>query len=90
MRGISLMVKQEFSKLRLRVRFSHPAPFKLQTNMTQTTNTTEAKVYQLCQELEDIKKRKKAFVKAYNVEIRRIQDEIKDILNPEEAVVELP
>ena len=57
---------------------------------TQTTNTTEAKVYQLCQELEDIKKRKKAFVKAYNVEIRRIQDEIKDILNPEEAVVELP
>jgi hypothetical protein len=58
--------------------------------MTQTTNTTEAKVYQLCQELEDIKKRKKAFVKAYNVEIRRIQDEIKDILNPEEAVVELP
>jgi hypothetical protein len=58
--------------------------------MTSTTNTTEAKVYQLCQELEDIKKRKKAFVKAYNVEIRRIQDEIKDILNPEEAVVELP
>ena len=58
--------------------------------MTQTANTTEAKVYQLCQELEDIKKRKKAFVKAYNVEIRRIQDEIKDILNPEEAVVELP
>lgn len=58
--------------------------------MTQETNTTEAKVYQLCQELEDIKKRKKAFVKAYNIEIRRIQDEIKDILNPEEAVVELP
>jgi hypothetical protein len=58
--------------------------------MTQTTNTTEAKVFQLCQELEDIKKRKKAFVKAYNVEIRRIQDEIKDILNPEEAVIELP
>jgi len=60
------------------------------TQTTNTTNTTEAKVYQLCQELEDTKKRKKAFVKAYNVEIRRIQDEIKDILNPEEAVVELP
>ncbi len=58
--------------------------------MTQTTNTTEAKVFQLCQELDDYKKRKKAFVKAYNVEIKRIQDEIKDILNPEEAVVELP
>jgi hypothetical protein len=58
--------------------------------MTQTENTTEGKVYQLCQELDDIKKRKKAFVKAYNVEIRRIQDEIQDILNPEEAVIELP
>jgi hypothetical protein len=58
--------------------------------MTQTTNTTEAKVFQLCQELEDLKKRKKSYVKAYNVEIRRVQDEIKDILNPEEAVVELP
>lgn len=71
----------------VRIQFCPPLN---KTNMTQTTNTTEAKVYQLCQELEDIKKRKKAFVKAYNVEIRRIQDEIKDILNPEEAVVELP
>ena len=50
------------------------------------TNTTEAKVFQLCTELEDMKKRKKAFVKGYNEEIKRLQDEIKDLLNPEEAV----
>ena len=29
-RGISLMVKRQFSKLRLGVRFSHPAPKKRQ------------------------------------------------------------
>lgn len=54
-----------------------------------TSNTTEAKVFQLCQELDDIKKRKKDFVKAYNEEIKRINAEIKDLLNPEEKV-ELP
>ena len=54
-----------------------------------TSNTTEAKVFQLCQELNDIKKRKKDFVKAYNEEIKRINAEIKDLLNPEEKV-ELP
>lgn len=53
------------------------------------TNTTEAKVFQLSLELEDMKKRKKAFVKGYNEEIKRLQSEIKDLLNPEEAV-ELP
>ena len=57
--------------------------------MTHTT-TTETKVFNLAVELDDIKKRKKQFVKAYNVEIKRINDEIKDLLNPEEAVVELP
>lgn len=51
--------------------------------------TVQAKVFQLCQELDDMKKRKKLFVKSYNEEIRRINDEIKDLLNPEEAV-ELP
>lgn len=57
--------------------------------MTDTSNTTEAKVFQLVQELDDIKKRKKDFVKAYNEEIKRINAEIKDLLNPEEKV-ELP
>jgi flagellar capping protein FliD len=54
-----------------------------------TSNTTEAKVFLLCMELDDIKKRKKDFVKAYNEEIKRINAEIKDLLNPEEKV-ELP
>lgn len=57
--------------------------------MTETTNNTETKVYQLCLELDDIKKRKKDFVKAYNEEIKRLNAEIKDLLNPEEKV-ELP
>lgn len=54
--------------------------------MTQTQNTTQEKVFQLCQELEEMKKRKKSFVKAYNEEIKRLQSEIKDLINPEEAV----
>jgi flagellar capping protein FliD len=54
-----------------------------------TENTTEAKVYQLSQELDDIKKRKKTFVKAYNEEIKRIQEEIEELLNPEDSI-ELP
>jgi flagellar capping protein FliD len=57
--------------------------------MTDPTNNTETKVYQLCLELDDIKKRKKDFVKAYNEEIKRLNAEIKDLLNPEEKV-ELP
>lgn len=56
--------------------------------MTQTT--TEQKVYNLTVELDDIKRRKKQFVKAYNTEIKRINEEIHDLLNPEDAVVELP
>ena len=57
--------------------------------MTQTQNSTEEKVFQLCQELEEMKQRKKSFVRAYNEEIKRLQSEIKDLINPEEAV-ELP
>lgn len=57
--------------------------------LTTTSSPIQSKVYQLCLELDDIKKRKKSFVKAYNEEIRRLNDEIKDLLNPEEAV-ELP
>lgn len=52
-------------------------------------NTTEAKVFQLCKELDEIKKRKKDFVKAYNEEIKRLNDEIKDLLNPTDKI-ELP
>jgi len=54
--------------------------------MSTEPTATETKVYNLSLELEEMKKRKKSFVKAYNEEIRRIQDEIKDLLNPEEAV----
>ena len=59
------------------------------SNNTETVNTDEAKVFQLSQELEEMRKRKKATMKGYNEEIRRIQSEIKDIINPDEAV-ELP
>jgi len=59
------------------------------SNETQHTNTDEAKVFQLSLELEEMRKRKKATMKGYNEEIKRIQVEIKEILNPEE-VVELP
>lgn len=56
---------------------------------TTTTNTTEAKVFQLCKEVDDMKKRKKDFNKAFNEEIKRLNAEIKDLLHPEEKV-ELP
>jgi hypothetical protein len=59
------------------------------SNTNETVNTDEAKVFQLSQELEEMRKRKKATMKGYNEEIRRIQAEIKDIINPDEAV-ELP
>ena len=56
------------------------------TTETTTTIPTEEKVYNLTKELEDMKQRKKAFCKAYNEEIRRIQLEIKDLIIPEEKV----
>ena len=59
------------------------------TNNTPNTST-EAKVFNLTVELDDIKRRKKQFVKAYNTEIKRINEEIEDLLNPEDAVIELP
>jgi len=51
-----------------------------------TTDNNQAKVFQLCTELEETKKRKKQVVGAFNDEIKRIQAEIKDLVNPEEAV----
>lgn len=56
------------------------------TETTTTNITTEEKVYNLTKDLEDMKQRKKAFCKAYNEEIRRIQLEIKDLIIPEEKV----
>jgi HPt (histidine-containing phosphotransfer) domain-containing protein len=49
----------------------------------EQTNTKEAKVYQLCQELEDMKDKKKQSSKAFNTEIKRLQDEIKELLDDE-------
>jgi hypothetical protein len=54
-----------------------------------TDTNKETKVFNLCQELEDMKKRKKATNKGYNEEIKRIQAEIKDLIDPEEQE-ELP
>ena len=52
-----------------------------------TTNSKEAKVYQLVQELEEAVKDKKAVVKGHNNNIKRIKDEIKDILEAEDEEV---
>jgi hypothetical protein len=50
------------------------------------SSNNESKVFQLCTELEETKKRKKQVVSAFNDEIKRLQAEIKDLVNPEEAV----
>jgi hypothetical protein len=52
--------------------------------MSDTSN--QAKVFQLCTELEETKKRKKQVVSAFNDEIKRLQAEIKDLVNPDDAV----
>ena len=50
-----------------------------------STNTSkEARVFQLVQELEDMKVRKKAAAKGFNEEIKRLNEEIKEILNSSE------
>lgn len=51
-----------------------------------TNPIDQAKVFQLCSELEETKKRKKQVVSAFNDEIKRLQAEIKDLINPDEAV----
>lgn len=66
---------------------SRPGYQIYKTYMTDTNK--ETKVFNLCQELEDMKKRKKATNKGYNEEIKRIQAEIKDLIDPEEQE-ELP
>ena len=62
------------------------------SNMTDTNTTctlTETKVFNLCKEVDDMKRRKKAFVREYNAEIKFLQQEINELLNPQEKV-ELP
>jgi hypothetical protein len=55
--------------------------------MEQMNNeANQAKVFQLCTELEDTRKRKRQVVGAFNDEIKRLQAEIKDLIHPEEAV----
>ena len=44
-------------------------------------DTKEQKVFRLVQDLEQVKKNKKAEMQAYNEEIKRINGEIKDLLN---------
>jgi glucosamine 6-phosphate synthetase-like amidotransferase/phosphosugar isomerase protein len=46
-----------------------------------TANTKEAKIYQLVVELEEVRKNKKAQMRAYNEEIKRINEEIKELIN---------
>jgi len=52
--------------------------------MSNPKPSREAQVYQLVQELEETKLRKKATAKAFGDEIKRINAEIKDLLNPPE------
>ena len=52
--------------------------------MTNSKPSREAQVFQLCTELEDMKIRKKASAKGFNDEIKRINAEIKELLNPQE------
>lgn len=49
-------------------------------------NNNQAKVFQLCSELEEIKRRKRQVSRAFNDEIKRLQDEIKDLVDPSQAV----
>jgi hypothetical protein len=52
--------------------------------MTNTTTSKEAQVFQLCQELEEVKTQKKAAAKSFGDEIKRINEEIKELIDPEE------
>ena len=52
-----------------------------------TTTSKESQVFQLCQELEEMKLRKKATAKGFNEEIKRINAEIKDLLNADKEVL---
>ena len=52
----------------------------------QDTTSKETKVYNLVQDLEEIKTQKKASSRSFNEEIKRIQAEIKELLEtPDEG-----
>jgi hypothetical protein len=55
------------------------------TNETEETTMTrkQAKVFQLCKELDEMKDLKKKTSKGYNDEIKRIQAEIDDLISPD-------
>jgi len=54
----------------------------------ETSNTSrQARVFQLCQELEEAKLRKKAAARSFGDEIKRIQAEIKELIEPSEEVL---
>jgi hypothetical protein len=57
--------------------------------MEETTTSREAKVFQLVQDLDEMRNRKKQSAKSFNEEIKRIQAEIKDLIDPPEEE-ELP
>jgi glucosamine 6-phosphate synthetase-like amidotransferase/phosphosugar isomerase protein len=49
--------------------------------MEQTIQTKEAKIYQLVVELDEVRKNKKDQMGAYNDEIKRLNSEIKELIN---------
>jgi len=55
-----------------------------------STRSKESKVYQLCQELNEMREQKKASAIGFREEIKRIEDEINDLLEPRVTPVELP
>lgn len=59
------------------------------TDTNPTSTLIETKVFNLCKEVDEMKRRKKAFVKEYNAEIKFLQQEINELLNPQEKI-ELP
>lgn len=48
-----------------------------------TTITKEEKVYNLVQELDELNKKKKSSAKIFRNEIKRLEDEINNLINPE-------
>jgi len=49
------------------------------------TTSKESQVFELCKDLEDIITKKKATVRGFNEEIKRLKAEIKDLVDPPPA-----
>jgi len=56
---------------------------------TMTNTSKESQVFELSVELEEMTKKKKATVRGFNEEIKRLKAEIKDLIDPP-AEEELP